>query len=454
MSDSNNSKPSKGKGKADEGKADESRNLDHANISTVVNTSSNRSDSGDNNDSANSNDPRETNNSGDSNSSGSTTPRATRTSAPPSNTSRYANLFPLPRGAPRPVPGIDHSNDVRAGGFSALPSRSDSSAPTAPIPVSDIFQQLQGAFTELRTEQAQIASQHNNALLMLKVTNAAQEEADDAAEKNKRDLEKNKRDLEEYQRGRHVVSGVWNAAAKVERDNEKEKQRLEGVEAGLGRREVQLETRQREFQELVGRHLEAERIAMGRTATIRHLARTSGALLESPNQMQQHSNTTSSLAVDDPPRGRTLSSSHNLEQQQHSNITSSSAVDEPPRGRTLLSSHNPEGQPVPTAPRRGDLIFRELYPEQYSPVRASPVVPRRVPSADLFTTASPPPREDAEAEAASPEGEAFSLFNDSPEEDASSPVLVQRERAGEAGRPRANTVRRVSKSDNLRDDRR
>lgn len=372
-------------------------------------------------------------NSGDSNSSGSTTPRATPRANPPST----PGVSPFPpfdpaRGpfsgpAPRPMPPIDHSIDLPSMGFGSSNNKPAVSA--APISLDGIFAELQRRFTELTRQQEQISSQTSNALLLGRAANAAQKKADEAAEMNKWELEKS-------QKRKEASDAVWKAAVQVEKDNEKEKERLEGWEAelkereaDLQRREAQLERRENILQRFTGGNLAAELTAVGRTNIIQqtHLPMSSeGDMSSSSNLLPQHSSTLFASTIDNPLRGRTLSSPHILEHQ-------------------LLST-------TPT-----DLPYRSRA-NRFSPIRPRPVIPRRGSSADLSIATPTPVRARASEDMRRMAAWRLpgDISDDSGEEEEGDGESYAGEEAVEmvaeavAVRPRERSVRRVSRNENLR----
>jgi hypothetical protein len=324
------------------------------------------------------------------------------------------------------MPPIDHSIDRRSMGFGSSNIQPTLSA--APTSLDDIFAELQRRFTELTRQQDQLRSQHDNTLLLGRAANAAQKKADAAAEKNKWEIAKS-------QKKKETSDAVWKAAVKVEKDNEKEKERLKGWEAELAlreadleRREAQLERRQDILQQFTGGALEAELTAVGRAKT-----------------MQQSHDTMSSKG--------NMSSSSNLF-PQHPSTLFSSAIDDPPRGRTLSSPHILEHQLLSTTP--SDLAFRSRN-NRFSPIRPRPVIPRRGSSANL-SIATPTPfraRRSEDMRRIAAIGRLPGDVSDSSEEKEDGESSAEEEEGVEmvaevAVRPRERSVRRVSRNENLR----
>lgn len=381
-------------------------------------------------------------NSGDSNSSGSTTPRATPratpvivvTSASPSPTPAPG---PSHGGTPRPVGPIDHSIDLS--GSNALPSTdcdsSVSSLSAAPVSLDDVFARLQKEFTKLTNQQEQLVSQNRNSQLLSGIASAAKKNADEAAKKNKWEAEKT-------QQEKQVNDAKWKAAVEVEKDNKQERERLEEErkrlealeaefeerEANMERREAALQRRQAMLQRYTGNNLEAQFATVGLSSGMQH--------------------TCDPLSDE-----RDLSSSDNL-LQHDSSAMFAPAIDDPPRGRTLTSPHFPEDQLFSTTP--SDLVFRSRN-NRFSPIRPQPVFPRRGSSANL-SIATPIPLHvsrglDMRAVAAfgvTPED----IYDSSGEEEAAQSNAGEEEqvevKAAEHERPRGRSVRRVSRNENLR----
>jgi len=387
--------------------------------------------------------------SSDSNSSGSTTPRATPRTIPVIvDTAASSSPTPTPGpsrgGVPRPMPPIDHI--VELPGFNALPSADSGSGPSssacsgsasspAPVSLDSIFAHLQKRFTELTKQQEQLVSQNHNSQLLSSIASATQKNADEATEKNKWESEKT-------QQQKHVNDAKWNAAVEVEKDNEEEKKRLEEEgkrleaveaelverEADLERREAGLQRRQAVLQRYTSDNLEAQFAAVGLYGGMQHT-------------LHPESN------------DGDLSSSSNL-LQHDSSAMFAPAIDDPPRGRALTSPRFPEEQLFSTIP--SDLAFHSRN-NRFSPIRPQPVIPRRGSSANL-SIATPTPRRlprglDMERIAA------FGVTTDdvydsSGEEEATQSSVGEEDQveveAAEDERPRGRSVRRVSRSENLR----
>ena len=317
-------------------------------------------------------------------------------------------------------------------GYNYLPSAAERAAAAAPASGERIFRRLQHEFTELSRKEDSLRTQAHALIIRERTADAAQKKADDAAEKNERELEK-------AQQEKHVVDAKWNAAVEVEKDNEEEKQRLEALEAELNareadleRREAQLERRQTMLQQITGGNLGATLASVGRTAPTQHThdpMSNDGDLASSSNLLPHNSSAMFAPSFDDPPRGRALSSPHILQHQ-------------------LLS----------TTP--SDLPFRSRS-NQFSPIRPRPVIPRRGSSANLSIATPTPLRVrrglDMRRIAAigiTPDdvydssGEEEGADNSGEEEQQ---VEEQSEvQAPEAERPRGRSVRRVSRNENLR----
>jgi hypothetical protein len=324
------------------------------------------------------------------------------------------------------MPPIDHSIDLRSMGFGS--SKNKPAVSAAPTSLDGIFAELQRRFTELTRQQEQLRSQSDNALLLGRAANDAQKKADETAEWNKWEIEK-------AQKKKEASDAVWKAAVQVEKDNEKEKKRLQGWEAELKereadfqRREAQLERRQDILQQFTGGNLTAELTAVGRTNAMQltHLPMSSeGGMSSSSNLLPQHSSALFASTIDEPLRGRTLSSPHILEHQ-------------------LLST-------TPT-----DLPYRSRN-NRFSPLRPRPVIPRRGSSANLSIATPTPVR--ARASEDMRRMAAWRLpgdvSDDSGEEDGDGESYAGEEAVemvaeAVAVRPRERSVRRVSRNENLR----
>jgi hypothetical protein len=324
------------------------------------------------------------------------------------------------------MPPIDHSIDLQSMGFGSSTRRPAVS--TAPTSLDGIFAELQRRFTELTRQQEQISSQTSNALLLGRAANDAQKKADETAEWNRWEIEK-------AQKTKETSDSVWKAAVQVEKDNEEEKKRLQGWEAelkereaDLERREAQLERRQDLLQQFTGGNLAAELTAVGRTNTIQQTDEpmsSEGDMSSSSNLLPQHSSTLFASTIDNPLRGRTLSSPHILEHQ-------------------LLST-------TPT-----DLPYRSRN-NHFSPIRPRPVIPRRGSSANLSIATPTPVRARASEDMRRMAVWRLpgDISDDSGEEEDGDGVSYAGEEAVEmvaevAVRPRERSVRRVLRNENLR----
>jgi hypothetical protein len=254
-------------------------------------------------------------------------------------------------------------------------------------------------------------------LLLGRAANEAQKKADEAAEWNRWEIEK-------AQKTKETSDSVWKAAVQVEKDNEEEKKRLQGWkaelkerEADLERREAQLERRENILQRFTNDNLNAELAAVGRT-----------------NAMQQTHNSSSN-------EGDTSSSS-NLP-PQHSSTLFASTIDNPLRGRTLSSPHILEHQLLSTTPT--DLPYRSRN-NRFSPIRPRPVIPRRGSSANLSIATPTPVR--ARASEDMRRMAAWRLPGDISDDSGNEEEDDGESYAGEEAVERS--VRRVSRNENLR----
>ncbi|GAB7336418.1 hypothetical protein MBLNU13_g09718t1 [Cladosporium sp. NU13] len=365
--------------------------------------------------------------SGNSSSSGSTTPRAsplvTVTPAPAANASSSNPSSGPSRGAiPRPVGSIDQS--VMLEGLNFLPSAAERMASAASGSGERIFRRLQHEFTELSKKEDLLRAQRLTYILQERTAKAAQKNAEDAAEKNKRELEKAQQEM-------HVANAKWDAAVEVEKDNEEEKKRLRAWEAELSvreanlkRRETELQRRQAVLQCHTGDNLEAQFAAVGLSGGIQqtHDPMSNEGDLSSPESLLQH----------------------------HSQDMFAAAIDNPPRGRALTSPHILQQQILSTTP--SDLAFRSRS-NRFSPIRPGPVVPRRGSSANLSIATPTPLRvrrgldmRGMAAFGATPDD----VCDSSRGEEAGESSTGEEVQAEEAERPRGRSVRRVSRNENLR----
>lgn len=315
---------------------------------------------------------------------------------------------------------IDHS--IGPSSSNSLPSTdSDSASSLAPVSLDSIFAHLQKEFTKLTNQQEQLVSQNRNSQLLSSIASATQKYADEAAEKNKWESEKT-------QQQKHVNDAKWNAAVEVEKDNKEEKERLdeerkrlEALEAELEEREAELERREAALQR---REAVLQRYTSDNLETQFATVGLYGGMQQTHDPLSDESD---------------LSSSENLLQHNSSAIFAP-VIDDPPRGRTLTSPRLPEDQLFSTTP--SDLAFRSRN-NRFSPIRPQPVIPRRGSSANL-SIATPAPQH-------VPLGldmERIAAFGVTPDDVYdSSGVEVE---APEAERPRGRSVRRVSRNENLR----
>lgn len=317
------------------------------------------------------------------------------------------------------MPPIDHSINLQ--GYNFMPSASQKLPAPSPAPFSydGIFGELQRRFTSLSEKERHIRD--------------AQKKVIEAAEKDKRESEKT-------QQERKIVGAQCDAAVKVENDNEKEKKPLTGLEAELKQRLADLERREVAFERRVSiyRYFASDALgaaidAVGRTAPRQHThdpMSSAGDFWTSYNLFQQHTDNLFSSAVDNPPRGRTLSGPHILEHQ----LLSTTSSDMPSCSRENQYSH--------------------------IPIRPRTIQPRPVSSENL-SLASPTPRralrgEDLRRseEFGSVPGDVYDSSGEEEGGDSSAgveePVEAPEMEAEVVQRPRERSVRRVSRNENLR----
>lgn len=351
----------------------------------------------------------------------------------PSLASVDLSAFPEPpctscEGKPAPMAGIDYSNDLP--GWNPLPSPSQRAASFAPGSFDSLFLRLQSEFSNLSKEQERLNAQDH--------VLAFREHAAKAAHKKGVELkEETNKVFAASQRERDVAQQRYAAAVQLKGEIERERQHLEGLDIDLRLREADLEKCERSLkkretviQEATGGALEAALAAIGHADSMSQSAVSSSdtddgrksisdsLLLVASKGMLGTTTTTAA----DPPRGRSLS---RPEFQEHQLLaTTSSAA---------------YGSGIPS--RAGEI----------SPLRRRNVVPRRISSSNLSCSTPTPLR------VRSLTSEKLRVLGGT---DIDSLYDSEREHgAGEssdggegslAGRPRGRSVRRVSRSENLR----
>jgi hypothetical protein len=294
------------------------------------------------------------------------------------------------------MPAIDHS--VVLHNWNPLRLNSD----PAPQSFDSLFLRLQTQFTKLSTEEKRIYA-HREGLTNLVAL------AEDTREKMEEAKEESQKMLAKSQREKRAVQARYEAAVKIEQENEEWKKWLEVVEENLRLREGHLRRREDRLHRMIQRSPSSET----------DVGDAPDTLMRSPS------------------------------------VFFGSLLDNPPRGRIIASSPLQQHQPFAT----GSLISctsDDMYPRsnQISPLRTRKVIPRRFSSANLSCATSTPllARSGSNVRRMNAFGVAAdSLDGSSGSEDEGSDISgAGVEEISHVERSRGRSVRRVSRSENLR----